>query len=403
MKTTKVELRKVQNKAKELKKEKLSHNSNKFQERENAFIQSHPQMIKNRKKLIFRTGETAKKLMKSLPSTKKCHLGPLMKIMVTLPLEGEKIEFETITDGKLIENILLRRNKLHFSQASETPLATNKIIEELGFSGSTETAKKILNGTATIEEIVEDEALRDLLQSFQGKETKFEVEFDSDNMIKGYQSWSEQTTTSPLGRHLGHFHALLRPFKFDDDEKYEEITNLRALIIQLHFAMMQIAVKHRHVYDRWTKVVTQMIEQYPDTPKVHQLRVIHLYECDFSLLLKIYFRHFSQHCEDTSQFNDGCYGGRPNRRAIDPVIVDVTQVEMAIILRRILIRFNNDATACFDRIMADLATINIQSFGMPQKLTELLGQFLEFAKYFVKTRIKISKKNYYHSILSAVF
>ena len=143
-------------------------------------------MSKNRAKLIFRTGKTAKKLMKSLPSTKKCHSGPLMKIMVPLPMEGKKIEFETITDGKLIEDILLRRNKLHFSQASETPLATNKIIEELGFSGSTETAKQILNGTATIEEIVEDEASRDLLQPFQRKEAKFKVEFDSDNMIKGY-------------------------------------------------------------------------------------------------------------------------------------------------------------------------------------------------------------------------
>ena len=123
--------------------------------------------------------------------------------------------------------------------------------------------------------------------------------------------------------------------------------------------MLQIAVKHQHVYDRWTTVVTQMIEKDPGSPKVHQLRVIHLYECDFNLLLKIYFWQFSRHCEDTNQFNDGCYGGRPNQRAIDPVIVDVTQVELATILRRILIRFNNDATACFDFIMAHLATINL--------------------------------------------
>ena len=59
-------------------------------------------MSKTQTKLIFRTGETAKKLMKSLTSTKKCHLGPLMKMLVPLPLEGEKIEYETITDGKII-------------------------------------------------------------------------------------------------------------------------------------------------------------------------------------------------------------------------------------------------------------------------------------------------------------
>ena len=138
-------------------------------------------------------------------------------------------------------------------------------------------------------------------------------------------------------------------------------------------------------------VVTQMIEKDPGSPKVNRLRVIHLYECDFNLILKIYFRQFSRNCEDTNQFNDGCYGGRPNRRAIDPVIVDVTQVELATILRRILIRFNNDATACFDRIIAHLETINLHSFGMPQDLTELLGQFLDLAKYFVKKGVRISK------------
>ena len=48
------------------------------------------------------------------------------------------------------------RNKLNFSHTSDTSLATNKIIQELGFSGSTELAQKILNGKATIDDIVED-------------------------------------------------------------------------------------------------------------------------------------------------------------------------------------------------------------------------------------------------------
>ena len=88
----------------------------------------------------------------------------------------------------------MRQNKLHFSQASDTPLATNKIIKEIGFSGLTETAKQIINGTATIEEIFDNEESRDLLQSFQRKAAKFKVEFDSNDMIKGYRSWSEKTT-----------------------------------------------------------------------------------------------------------------------------------------------------------------------------------------------------------------
>ena len=33
---------------------------------------------------------------------------------------------------------------------------------------------------------------------------------------QGYRKWKERTTTSPSGRHLGHYHALFAP---DGEEK----------------------------------------------------------------------------------------------------------------------------------------------------------------------------------------
>ena len=72
----------------------------------------------------------------------KCQSGPLMKILVPLPLEGEELQHIPITDGNIIEDVLLLRNKLNFNQASDTPLAINEIIQEIGFSGSTKITKK---------------------------------------------------------------------------------------------------------------------------------------------------------------------------------------------------------------------------------------------------------------------
>ena len=51
-----------------------------------------------------------------------------------------------------------------------------------------------------------------------------------------------------------------------------------------------------------------------------------------------------QHCKDIHLLNKGSCGGRPGSRSIDPVIVDVTQVEIAMITQQIFVRFNNDAT-----------------------------------------------------------
>ena len=100
---------------------------------------------------------------------------------------------------------------------------------------------------------------------------------------------------------------------------------MRYELILVHFRMLSIASKNKHVYDRWKYIVTCMIEKHPGCPNIHRLRVIHLYECGLNLMFALFFRELDQHCEDTKLLNDGAYGSCPNRRAIDPVIVDVTK------------------------------------------------------------------------------
>ena len=110
-----------------------------------------------------------------------------------------------------------------------------------------------------------------------------------------------------------------------------------------------------------------------------------------------------QHCEDNYLLNKGSYGGRPGRRSIDPVIVDVTQVEIAMITRRILVRFNNDATACFDRIMPHILCLCLRSYQMPPEFTSMLGDLLRYAKYAIKTANGVSDDTYSHSSDLPVF
>ena len=74
-----------------------------------------------------------------------------------------------------------------------------------------------------------------------------------------------------------------------------------------------------------------MVKKDPGCPKIFQLLVIHLYECNLNLLIGLYFRKLSQHLEDNNLLNPGTYGRRPNCRAIDPVIIDVTQTEIAMV------------------------------------------------------------------------
>ena len=114
-------------------------------------------------------------------------------------------------------------------------------------------------------------------------------------------------------------------------------------------------------------------------------------------------REMDQHCEDNYLLNKGSYGGQPGQRSIDPVIVDVTQVEIAMITRRILVRSNNDATACFDKIMPHILYLCLRSYQMPVEFTGLLGDLLRYVKYAIKTANGVSKEKYSHSTESPAF
>ena len=135
-------------------------------------------------------------------------------------------------------------------------------------------------------------------------------------MMNRYKKWNERTATSPSGRHLGHFHALFRPFKYDLEDPGDKvmIEEKRDIIINVHFMMLQLAAKNRHVYARWRNILTCMIEKDVGSAKIHRLRVIHLYECNLNLLLGLYMREMDQHCENSHLLNQCSYGGRPCRR-----------------------------------------------------------------------------------------
>ena len=66
-------------------------------------------------------------------------------------------------------------------------------------------------------------------------------------------------------------------------------------------------------------------------------------------------------------------------------------------------RFNNNATACFDRIMPHILCLCLRSYQMPAESTRRLGDLLRYAKYAIKAANRVSKETYSHSIESLVF
>jgi hypothetical protein len=269
-----------------------------------------------------------------------------------------------ITDRPTIENLILQRNIRHFRQAEFAPLAKPEVIRKIGFGADINRADQILEGIDDPSDITDDEWSKYLLTSMKRHSKEIEIEITAEKMMKKYKRWKERTSTSLSRRHLGHFHALFRPLKAKNEEDRERMEGMRQEIIAMHATMLQTAYDNEHVYDRWKYILTCMLGKDSGIPRIHRLRAIHLYKCDLNLLFLIFFRELDQHCEDNYLINKGVYGCRPNRRAIDPVFVNVTQTEMAMVTRTPLVKFNNDATACFDRILVHLLNLCLRSFGI---------------------------------------
>ena len=89
-----------------------------------------------------------------------------------------------------------------------------------------EFAKSILDGTADLREVTDDKITQLLLELMQ-KEKTVNIQITREDMMNKYKKWNEKTTTSPSGRHLGHFHALFRAFSYTDDNEKKEIEKMR--------------------------------------------------------------------------------------------------------------------------------------------------------------------------------
>jgi hypothetical protein len=86
-------------------------------------------------------------------------------------------------------------------------------------------------------------------------------------MMDKYKFWPESTTTSPSGRFLGHYGALLPNLKPDTKKKHPLLDSQQESLVAIHHSLTAFALAHCHSFQRWKKVVNVMLEKEPGNPK----------------------------------------------------------------------------------------------------------------------------------------
>ena len=294
---------------------------------------------------------------------------------------------------------IIERNIQHFSQADGTPFTIDPLKSLIGPTATSDFCDEIIKGRIDLSEMDIQDASKAILSHLgcNKDNTEIDVLISDEDILQGYKKWNENTSTSPSGCHLGHEKAILKRIEQqENDSKELGIDPLYRRIFKITSQKLNWSIAHGHVYERWKKVVNAMIEKIPGKPLLNKLRIIHLIESDFNLMIGILWgRRLVWHGEERKQFDDGQSGSRPGKRCQDLLSKKDAILSIWRMSRTDGIFFDNDAKSCFDRIVMTLGSICSQHMGMPKKACELFLKTLQSMNYHIKTSFGISEEHYH--------
>jgi hypothetical protein len=226
-------------------------------------------------------------------------------------LSPDDIVWEKVIDRTAIEAQILKYNSAAFRAAAESPCGHGIIHDELTFTMLSPSAQHLLSGHVPPEWHKEDVQLEAFFASFAVPDhvrahDDISSVISSSDIVRGIKKWRESAATSPSGRHLGYYKALITdPVLLDGLTKF------------LHVAISNgISVK------RWSKAVNVLIEKDPGIPNINWLRIIHLFEADYNLFLKIQWGHrLVRRSVEFNLLHPGQHGSVPSRSTKDPIML----------------------------------------------------------------------------------
>jgi hypothetical protein len=87
------------------------------------------------------------------------------------------------------------------------------------------------------------------------------------------------------------------------------------------------------------------------------LRMIHLYEADYNLILTVKWRQLLRFACDNQFVNPSYFRSIPDKEALDAAFLRELEYGIARLTRKPVIHFDNDASSCYDRINVCIANI----------------------------------------------
>jgi hypothetical protein len=313
--------------------------------------------------------------------------------MVKVKVQGELIAY---TEKGDVHRECLSHNRKHFNQAAGTPW-TIYPLSELGTKATKFKVDKMPDGRKVClpaDTFLETRTIQEILQTSDilppGANIRADISIT--DFVEAIQAWNENTTTSPSGRHLGHYKLLVTVFK--DEFAKQELKDKAEEILHLFVSLLNLASTKGFALDRWKTVINVMIYKKPGVYLIDRLRVIHLFEADYNFVIGLIFGRralysgVEQHTLHPSQW------AQPGRQCADVVVMRELTLAMAHMLKIELGGFENDAAACYDRILMNMTGTAFERMGVPEGPLRLQDEVVLNVIRFLKTGFGITNDSY---------
>lgn len=350
----------------------------------------------------IRKAETMRRTHQVVRSTLSGRAGRgLSSVIITNPETGED---ETVFDPADITTNIIARNMEHFHQADGTPFTTTEL--QAICKNPFEMAIKQLHNHTGYGNASFDAVISELSNRPAAPDPMLGL-VDGNDLTQKFRRWKESTSTSPSKRHLGLYRAILKapnPHFQNDDDTESSVTRSTsssdeedhgAIFFNFLAQIINVCVNTGYVLSRWRKVASVMLEKIPNRPVIEKLRVIHLFEADLNAWTGIVFgRRMMHKAEALEMLGEEQGGSRKGRTATDVYAMKFLSFQMAELTRTPLAVMDNDAKACYDRIVMALASQRCEQIGIPHDACQLLENFLDSAHYHISTTLGVSEQSY---------
>ena len=294
------------------------------------------------------------------------------------PKNGKDIPtWRRIDDKAQIESLLLKWMGRHNAQASDTPLASQAWQNHLDDHLS---RHHILEGNLQHFEFEHPE-VQEFLRTFSHSQSPtIEFSYSYTRFTNYIKKAKEKISSSPSGRHMGHYKTLL---SMKDTS-----------LLQIIYEIMELCMKHTIILDRYTLVALTLLEKDLGSPKIHRLRPIALVETELNCIAKAHWaQDLMRHVEKNSSLTDDQYGGRSRRQAQSAVMNKVLYFDIQRQLAEPAVFIDKDARNCFDRFIPSLITLENETLGSPPQASNFMVKLLKQQHIQAKTIYGVTEQS----------